>query len=153
MENIETKLKKYQSLYVPGEKRSKEYNRQLKQKEAIKSRHLIAESLFNEVPFNLNPYEKDHVRHLINMYPNFKDLHKTASNETIILSFIFYTKIPYNTNIKLTKYNITAKYNLTHSTFELIICRLTLNYLKELYIIPYEPDNINHNILYKGETK
>ena len=153
MEDIENKLKKYNDTYVPGEKTSKEYNRQLKQSEAVKSRHLTAECLFNEVTFTLKQYEKDHVHHLIDMYPNFKDLHKTASNETIILAFIFYTKIPYNTNIKLNKYYITSKYNLTHNTFEIIICRLTLNYLRELYIIPYEPKDIDHNLLYKGEIR
>lgn len=152
-ESIEKKIKKYSNVYVPGEKRSSEYNRNLKQKEAIKSRHLLAEKLFNEVTFHLNDYEKQHVHHLIDMYPNFKNLHKRASNETIILALIFYTKIPYNTDIKLNKYHITLKYNLTHTTFEIIICRLTLNYLREVYIIPTEPKETNHNLLYKGEIK
>jgi hypothetical protein len=87
------------------------------------------------------------------MYPNFKKLHKRASNETIILAFIFYTKIPENTNIKLNNYTITHKYKLTHNTFEIIICRLTLNYLQQVYIIPHEPKETNHNILEKGEIK
>lgn len=146
-------IDKYSNTYVSGEKRSREYNRQLKQKEAVNKRHLIADKLFNEVPFNLNPLEKDMVHHLIRTYPNFKELHGKASNETIILAFIFYVKIPYNTNIRLNKYYVTSKYNLTHNTFEIIICRLALNYLKEVYIIPTEPRDIDHNILYKGEIR
>ena len=146
-------IKEYSNTYVTGEKRSREYNRRLKQKEAIKSRHLTAEKLFNEVPFNLNNHEKTMVHHLIDTYPNFKELHGKASNETIILAFIFYVKIPYNTNIRLNKYYVSNKYNLTHNTFEIIICRLALNYLREVYLIPREPREIDHNILYKGEIR
>ena len=153
MEDIETKLKKYSNTYVPGEKRSPEYEKEIKQKQVIRKRHKIAENLFNEVPFHLNTNEKTQVHHLIGMYQNFKKLHKRASNETIILAFIFYTKIPENTNIKLNNYTITHKYKLTHNTFEIIICRLTLNYLQQVYIIPHEPKETNHNILEKGEIK
>lgn len=153
MNNIETKLKKYNSPYVNGEKRSTEYEKQIKQKQAIRKRHQIAENLFQEVPFHLNIHEKQQVHHLIDMYQNFKELHGRASNETIILAFIFYTKIPHNTDIKLYNYSIITKYKLTHTTFEIIICRLALNYLKELYIIPHEPKETNHDILYKGEIK
>lgn len=152
-ETIHEKLKRYENNYVPGEQRSKEYNKQIKQEMALKEKHNIAEQLFNEIPFQLTPYEKDQVHFLIDSYKNFKDLHKRASNETIILAFIFYTKIPYNTNVKLNKYFITSKYNLTHSTFEIIICRLVLNYLREVYIIPHEPKGIDHNILYKGKIE
>jgi hypothetical protein len=152
MENIQDKLNRYQT-YVPGETRTSEYEKQIKQKQSIKDKLEIAETLFTETPFHLTLQDKEQVRHLIRMYPNFKDLHKRASNETIILAFIYYTKIPNNTDIKLNNYTITRKYNLTHNTFELIICRLTLNYLKEVYIIPTTPNDIDHNLLYKGEIK
>lgn len=153
MKDIEHKLEKYSNPYVNGEQRSKEYETHLKQKQAIRKKHQIAENLFNEVPFHLTTDEKNHVHHLINMYPNFKDLHGRASNETIILALIFYTKIPNNTNIKLHNYEIITKYKLKHTTFEIIICRLVLNYLKEVYIIPYEPKQTDHNILEKGKIK
>ena len=152
MENIQDKLNRYQT-YVPGETRTSEYEKQIKQKKSIQDKLDIAETLFTETPFHLTENDKEQVRHLIQMYPNFKELHKRASNETIILAFIYYTKIPYNTDIKLNNYTITKKYNLTHNTFELIICRLALNYLREVYIIPTEPHDIDHNILYKGEIK
>jgi hypothetical protein len=152
MENIQDKLNRYQT-YVPGETRTSEYEKQIKQKKAIQDKLEIAETLFTETPFHLTRQDKEQVKHLIRMYPNFKDLHKRASNETIILAFIYYTKIPNNTDIKLNNYTITRKYNLTHNTFELIICRLTLNYLKEVYIIPTTPNDIDHNLLYKGEIK
>ena len=152
MENIQDKLNRYQT-YVPGETRTSEYEKQIKQKQSIKDKLEIAETLFHETPFHLTDNDKEQVRHLIRMYPNFKDLHKTASNETIILAFIFYIKINQNTSIRIQKYTITRKYNLTHNTFEIILCKLILNYLREVYIIPTEPSDIDHNILYKGEIK
>ena len=152
MEDIQDKLNRYRT-YVPGETRTQEYEKQTKQKQSINDKLEIAETLFTEIPFHLTSSDKEQVRHLIQMYPNFKDLHKRASNETIILAFIYYTKIPHNTDIKLNNYTITRKYQLTHNTFELIICRLALNYLQQVYIIPNEPHDIDHNLLYKGEIK
>ena len=151
--DIKYLLKTYKPPYAPGEVRSNEYEKTIKQKTNLQNKLEIAENLFQEIPIHLTRQDKEEVRHLIQMYPNFKTLHKRASNETIILAFIFYTKIPYNSDIKINNYTITTKYNLTHNTFELILCRLTLNYLKELYIIPREPQETNHEILSKGEIK
>jgi hypothetical protein len=153
MTNYKQLIDKYSDAYVNGEIRSKEYEKQIKQKQRVKARHLIAEDLFNEVPFELNTYEKEHVHHLIDVYPNFRELHGRASNETIILALIFYTKISTDTDIKLYNYQISGKYNLTHTTFELIICRLALNYLKEVYIIPRQPKKTDHEIVSKGKIK
>ena len=153
MNSIKNKLQKYNKPYVPGERRSTTYEKQIKTKQRIQKRHNIADNLINETPFHLTPIEKEQVHHLIDTYPNFKNLHKRASNETIILAFIFYTKIPNNTDIKLNNYTITNKYNLTHNTFELIICRLVLNYLQGVYIIPKQSKETDHNILDKGEIK
>ena len=151
--NINYILKKYNNPYSKGEVRTPEYEKQLKQKQSIQDKLDLAETIFNETPFHLTKNDKEQVRHLIRMYPNFKTLHKRASNETIILAFIFYTKIPTNTDIKLNNYAITRKYQLTHNTFELIICRLALNYLQQVYIIPYPTRETNHEILTKGEIK
>ena len=153
MNNTEQLLRKYSKPYVPGEKRSPEYEKKIKRQQRQEHKKQIAEDLFQEVPFYLTTDEKEQILHLIEMYPNFRDLHGKASNETIILAFIFYIKIPYDTDIKINNYNITQKYKLTHNTFELIICRLTLNYLKEVYIIPTEPKEKTHEIISKGEIK
>ena len=88
MENIQDKLNRYQT-YVPGETRTSEYEKQIKQKKSIQDKLEIAETLFTETPFHLTENDKEQVRHLIQMYPNFKELHKRASNETIILAFIY----------------------------------------------------------------
>jgi hypothetical protein len=149
--NINYLLRKYNNDYTNGEQRSDEYNKKMKQKQRLYEKLQLAEELFLETPFHLTKDDKEQVKHLIRMYPNFRKLHGKASNEQIILSFIFYTKIPYDNQIKLDKYEITQKYQLTHNTFEIIICRLALEYLKEVYIIPTIPKDKNHEILLKGK--
>ena len=149
--NINYLLRKYNNDYTNGEQRSDEYNKKMKQKQRLYEKLQLAEDLFLETPFHLTNDDKEQVKHLIRMYPNFRKLHGKASNEQIILSFIFYTKIPYDNQIKLDKYEITERYNLSHNTFEIIICRLALEYLKEVYIIPTIPKDKNHEILLKGK--
>ena len=152
MNNTEQLLKKYSKPYVPGEKRSPEYEKRIKQKQAMEDKKQIADHLFNEVPFHLTNSEKDQVKHLITMYPNFKKLHQNASNETIILALIFYVKMSHK-QIKIDRYTITEKYQLTHTTFELIVCRLAKHYLEHIYIIPRQPENKQHDIITKGDVK
>ena len=152
MENIQDKIQKYKT-YVPGENYTTKYNRKQQQKKSLQDKHRIAYTLFNEVTFHLTSDEMEHVLYLIDHNPNFKKLHKRASNETIILAFIFYTKIAENTDIKLSKYSITKKYQLTNTTFEIILCRLLYEELQRMYIIPVEPKETNHEILNKGEIR
>ena len=146
-------LKTYQPSYVPGEQTSTEYNNKIKQQNRQKEKLQIAKDLYNETPFHLTTTDKKEVENLIEMLPNFRKLHGNASNETIILAFIFYTKIKHNTDIKIDKYAITRKYQLTHSTFEIIICRIAQEYLKTVNIIPRETKKYSHKILEKGEIK
>ena len=152
MKNINTLLKRYSKPYVKGEIRSAEYNKKIKQKQRQKDKENIAETLFQEVPFHLTQGEKEQVLYMIRIYPNFRDLHGKASNETIILAFIFYIKMS-NKQIKLERYTITEKYELTHSTFELILCRLIKNHFQTRYLLPEEPTDKKHDILKKGEVK
>lgn len=148
---IEHLLKRYSKSYVPGEKRSQEYERMVKQKKSINHKENLAKGLFNEVPFHLTDHEKDHVIYLIKSYPNLKKLHQNAKTETIILAFIFYVKMS-NKQIKLERYTIADKYELTHSTFELILCRLIKNHFQTQYLIPNEPKTKKHDILEKGDS-
>lgn len=153
-ESIEKIIKKYEdNVYVPGEKRSCEYERQEKQKQAIRKRHMIAKILFNEVTFHLNEYEKKQVHYFIDKFQNFRKLHGKASNETIILSFIFYVKMKQNTLIRLDEYKICKKYKLNNRTFEIILCKIILKLLEETEIKRSVTTQYDHNILLKGEIK
>ena len=150
---IKKLINKYDNVYVAGEKRSLEYERQYKQKQAVKKRHMIAQNLFNEVTFHLNIHEKNQVHYLIDKFTNFKKLHRKAKNEAIILAFIFYVKLKENTLININKYKISKKYNLTNNKFEIILCKIILQLLQETEIKRTITTRYDHNILLKGEIK
>lgn len=148
-------LNLYNKPYVKGEKRSKEYERMINQEKTLDEKLRIANDMFAEVTFHLTDYQKEHVKYLIEQYPDFTKLHGNAKTETIILAIIFYVRIGLNGDVRLDrdKYKIITKYGLKHTTFELIVCRLAFNYMENVNIIPRYTTNYDHNILYKGQEK
>lgn len=155
---IEDKLKLYSNTYVKGECRSKEYEAQIKQEKALNTKLDLADMIFNELNFQFNRTQKDQVKELILTHKNFNKLHRKASNETIILSFIYYIKMNDNP-IRLDKqkriiYKITKlNLNTFRNIFELIICRLQYYHMQNTRIMPRQPTNIDHNLLYKGKLR
>ena len=126
MTNYDKLLKKYEK-YVPGEKRSQEYDHQVRLEARLKNRMLIVDELALEAKYlRLTNSQKQTVKYLVKVFNNdFKSLHRRASDETIILAFIFYMKKLDTPKIQLKNYRITKKYNLTDTIFELILCRVT----------------------------
>ena len=127
----------------------------ISQEKTLTEKKRIAEDLFQEVTFHLTDYQKEHVLYLLEQYPDLTKLHGNAKTETIILALIFYVRIGINGDIRLDneKYAIISEYNLKHTTFELIVCRLAFNYLENVNIIPRYSTKYDHNILYKGQKK
>lgn len=127
MVDIQTLLDKYDSPYVPGEKRGKCYNKQLQQESRKNRRLVLLDNLINEMkPLTINSHQKEHLRYLISTYSNsFKKLHGNVGEETIILAFIFYVLKLDNPRVTPHRYKIASKYRLTDSVFETILCRLT----------------------------
>ena len=148
-------IRLYNKPYVKGEKRSKEYERMMSQEKTMEEKKRITEDLFAEIPFHLTQYQKDHVLYLIEQYPDLTKLHGNAKTETIILAIIFYVRMGLEGDIRLDrdKYKVISKYNLKHTTFELITCRLAFNYLENVNIIPRYSTKYDHGILYKGRKK
>ena len=139
----------YEKPYVPGEIRSKETNKKLRDEKKRKDRHLIFDELclelfddFDELcleakTLTLSPNQKKLVRYLIDEFSDdFKQLHHTAKKETIILGFMFYVKKIENSKIKLQHYRICTKYGLTDQVFEIIVCRLLEDFMKRVPIVP-----------------
>lgn len=127
MTDYEKLLKKYEPAYVPGEERSLEYNHNFRVQARLKHRMLLVDELTLEVKyFLLTPSQKETVKYLVKVFNgNFKSLHRQASDETIILAFIFYLKKLDTPKLQLKDYRITKKYRLTDAIFELILCRVT----------------------------
>lgn len=160
---IENKIKLYNSTYVKGEVRGKEYEGKVKQKKRLNMKLDLADIMFNELCFSFTTNQKNHVKQLIRLFKNFKELHSKASYEEIILSFIFYVKaLETKENIINTVDGQKTIRTLIHdlekqiifnNTFEIISWKITLHYISNTPILPTEPQNIDHNLLYKGTLK
>lgn len=114
-----------------AEKHSPEYNRKLKKHQYNKHRHLILDTLLNEAPFTLNPYQIEQIRYWLDKFnDNFKEFHRNSSNETIILAFIMIQWKVKNPKIHIGSFAISRKYNLTNQKFELIQNRLIFQLMR-----------------------
>lgn len=158
--SLEYIISLYEKPYAPGEIRSKETRKRIRDERKRKDRHLIFDELclelFNDFEtlcdeantLTLSPNQKKLVRYLIDEFSDrFKELHHTAKKETIILAFMFYTKKLENSKIKLQHYRICSKYDLTDQVFEIILCRLLDDYMKRVPIVPRQYEKGNHDIL------
>ena len=144
-------LKKYDSSYVKGEKHSSETNKLLKQKQRRFEKHNICENLFFEINIYFAPYQKDFVHYLIDYFSeDFKKLHGRAKNETIILTFMFFTKKIEDSRINLNNYSISKKYGLTDNIFKLVVCRMCDYYIKNSALNYVETTSYDHEILSKN---
>ena len=144
-------LKLYEKEYVKGEKTSTYYQQKLRQERWRKNRHLLLNEIIQEGNLTLTPNQIKLIRYLIDDFSQeFKTLHRRASEECIILAFIFYLKKIENPNIRLEKYRINNKYGLTDHIFEIIICRILLKFMKRTPIRPYQNyTKDEHEILIK----
>lgn len=116
---------------VKGEITSKEYWRKQNQESNRKHRHLLLDQLLNEIPFNIEPQQVSQLRHWIDLFnPHWKEFHRQASNETILLALILIQYKQSHPNIRIEKYSITTKYNLTTPVFTLIQNRLIFMLIK-----------------------
>ena len=160
---IEDKLNLYKHGYVKGEIRSNAYEARVKQNKRLNAKLDLADTMFNELCFTFTSNQKEHVKELIRVFKNFKDLHSKASTEEIILAFIFYVKaLEVKENListvdgqktVRTLINDFDKQINFNNTFEIIQWKITLHYLSQAPIYPRQPENVDHNILYKGSLK
>lgn len=149
--DVEYLLDLYEQEYVKGEQRSKHYEQKVRYESKRKNRHLILDALILEAkPLTLTPNQMKVIRYLIDDFnEDFNQLHRRASEETIILAFIFYMKKVEKASIRLGDYKITGKYGLTNHIFELIICRMLLKFMKRCPIKP----TINYSRDHEGLSR
>ena len=127
----------YESNYVKGERRSTEHNRKRKREEKRRNRHLILDELVLEAKTLIfTPNQKKLIGYFIDDFNNeFQSLHRRASEECIILAFMFFLKKIDMPEIRLDRYTITKKYGLTDHVFELIIRKGNDDNIKTPFII------------------
>ena len=155
MTNITDKINLYSNTYVKGEVRSKEYEARVKEVKRLNIKLDLADTMFNELNFSFTQDQKDHVKELIREFQNFKKLYPGATYEEIILSIIFYVRSlkmkQLTMDPKLIQLFVAEDKQEEYSRkCETIMWKITLHYLRKQPILPTEPKNIDHNILYKG---
>lgn len=143
-------LKKYNKP-SKAERYTNEYQKKINKESRRKNRHLILDSLLNEIPFTLTNTEISTIRYFIDKIPNFKTLHRQCSNECILLAMIFLMRTLQKPKTNVDEYSISKKYGLNNTNFRLIICRLNNEILKTLPVTIHETKKDNYYTLEKSE--
>ena len=155
MTDIQKLLDKYQSSYIPGEIRSKQYNTRIQKQHKYKNRINTLNTLNKELPYSikLNKSEKEVTTSIIETFnEDLKYLHRQASEEAIILSIIFTIKkrIKPELNIEHKDYcKIFQKYNLSYPMLTTILSRLCNYYMLHNPQVIRQTTRYDHEILYK----
>jgi len=142
-------LNLYNDAYVKGESRPQESQNRIKSDVRRKNRHLLLSELIHESNnLSLTDSQVQLVRYFIDdFHDDFKELHRRASEETIILAFIFYTMKLENPSIRLESYRIFGTYGLTDHIFEIVLCRMMSHFIRKCPITPVESYKDHHDII------
>lgn len=129
-----------------------EYNKQQKMEANRKNRHLLLDQLLNEIPFHLHENQINNIRNWIDLFnPYWKHFHRQASNETILLAFIMIQRKQVNKRLKVEKFSISRKYNLTQAIFITIQNQLIFELMRTTPLTYTLSTKYNHEILKKGK--
>ena len=144
------------NVYVKGERHGREYKKKIRDETKRKHRHLIFDELLVEAEtLHLTQDQINIVRYLIDDFnEEFKQLHRNASEEAVVLAFMFYVKKIMAPKTRLSSYKVTSKYKLTNNMFETILCRMLLKFMKKCPIVPYRNyRGDEHEQLLKGDER
>lgn len=150
--NINTLLKQYSKSYVPGEKRSTEYDKMIRREHNVIENLMLFDEIRRELPdkLTLNKSEMDMVEHLVKVFSNnFKWLHRQCKKETVILAFIFFVKKTENASLQIEDYSYLKKNGLTLNIYTLIISRACMYYMEKSGLILRETTDYDHELLIK----
>ena len=133
-----------------AEKHTPKYNKKLKREQYRRNRHLILKQLLNEIPFTITETQEQQIRRWIDLFNDtWKEFHRQASNETIILALIFIQHKQANPKIRTYEYSITTKYDLTDRKFEVIQNNLIFQLMKHTPLTYTLSKKYDHEILNK----
>jgi len=154
MTDIQKLLDKYQASYVPGEKRSREYNTRIQKQHKYKNRINTLNTINKELPYSikLNKSEKEVTASIIETFnEDLKYLHRQATEEQIILSIIYTIKKRIKPELTLNKdkYPIFTRYRLTYPMLTTILSRLCNYYMLHNPQVIRQTTRYDHEILYK----
>ena len=149
MTNIKHLLQKYEKP-TRAERTSNEYTHKQKTEKTRKNKHLILDELLNEIPFTITETQEQQIRRWIDLFNDtWKEFHRQASNETIILALIFIQHKQSNPKIRTYEYSITTKYDLTDRKFEVIQNNLIFQLMRHTPLTYTLSKKYDHEILNK----
>lgn len=149
MTNIKHLLQKYEKP-TSAERTSNEYTHKQKTEKTRKNKHLILDELLNEIPFTITETQEQQIRRWIDLFNDtWKEFHRQASNETIILALIFIQHKQANPKIRTYEYSITTKYDLTDRKFEVIQNNLIFQLMRHTPLTYTLSKKYDHEILNK----
>ena len=146
-------LKKYSSNYVPGEKRSSEYDNMIRQQTTLSDNIHLLHTLNQELPIKLqlNKCDLKMVEKLLETFQgNLNYLHRQCKTETIILAFIFYIRKMENPRIQIEHYRILTERGLTTQNYSLIISRALKYHLEHRPMPITTTTNYDHDKLIRN---
>lgn len=134
MENIQQKLEKYNTAYVPGEIRSNTYNNKLRQETTLNNNIHRLHQLNQELPEDLQLNRCDiQISETLarTFHTRLKYLCRNCKKEVIFLVFLLYIKKIDNPKLDIGEQPISEKYGLTNNLYEIIISRALKHYMKQ----------------------
>lgn len=150
MTNINHLLKKYSANYVPGERRSTEYEKMIRHKNMEKNNILLLHELNRELPETLQLTRCDIklAETLVATFNNnLKYLHKQAKKEVILLTFLFFIRKMDNPKLQIEDYTILLNYGLTTPIYSLIISRALQYYMSDRPLPITPTTDYDHDLL------
>ena len=138
----------------PAERFSNEYHNEVRQSQRNKHRYLILQQLLKETPFYLHEDQIQQIKYWLTIFSdNFKEFHRQASEETIILALIFIQRKKTHTDTQIYRYKISDKYKLTMPIFTTIQNQLIFQLMKTTPLTYSQMKHLNNDILQKGDRE
>lgn len=138
----------------PAERYTNKYHNNIRQTQKQKHRHLLLDQLLNEVPFYLQEDQITQIRYWIDTFnTEFKNFHRQASEETIILALIFIQRKQTHKDTQIYRYKISTKYDLTQSIFTNIQNQLIFQLMRTTPLIYSQKKHLDNHILQKGDKE
>ena len=153
MKNIQQKLRKYNKPYVPGEKRSREYDNMVHRKTNLKENIKLLHTLNQELPKTLKLNRCDIIileNLLKGLNGQLKTLNRRLSTRQIILIFIFYINKIEKPQIQIEDYRILKNNNINIYNYSLTISRLCMFLMQAQPLHPIQTTDYDHDLLIRN---
>lgn len=153
MNDIQNLLQKYNKSYVPGEKRSKEYDNMMHRKTKLQHNIKLLHQLNQELPdtLKLNKCDIIILTNLLKVLNGqLKGLNRRLSTTQIILIFIFYINKIEKPQIRIEDYRIFKNNKINIYNYSLTISRLCMYLMKNNSLRPIQTTDYDHDLLVRN---